>query len=309
MKKLLLAAAAAGMFSVTAWAEPTETGEELEAGLADNGAPTELSEGARTAVDAIFGGEEPNPVGEGLFYNPIWTEIENNGGPNVGATADATAAGVIMTVFTMDVPPEGIPPDDFPPEDPVAFVTDLINDNAPPPVGSDPDNASAPLSITGSIVAREDACIADLPPSVDFVFDPITQDDLAGGTVFASGAVEVNVTCGTDRMGEVTLRLGTDETATSDVVSAQFTSTYDGPTAYSTPDEPPTTIDVTLAFDDQAATGTAAGTQITASTTEVPQDIFATIEPNADHRLGGDFDTENDQDLTLFAVIDYPPGP
>lgn len=301
MKRAVIAAAAAGFFSVAAFAEPTETGAALgAAGLPDE---------AVTGFDAVFGGESPNPFGEGVLNNSIWSELEASpAGINPGSTVDTALAGVITTVASLDVPPEFPTDPTTIPDLVIETVSGLLVPGANPLDPVDPvDPAgpeSAPLSIGGTIAAREDACTVDLPASVNFDFGTIAQADLGESeTTFASDAVSVSVTCGADRTGNVALKLGTDAAATTDIITASFESSYEGPSAFA--ETEPTTIAVQLAFDDAGLQGTAVGKSIVASTAPAVTDIFATITPTADQRLGGSFDTADNADLTLFAVISY----
>lgn len=314
-RKILVTALLAGGFLTPALA--SQTGDAV----------TTISPELGTVVNTATGSEGGDI---GVFYNPL-----TGAAPvNPFAELDTVLAGVVLTAadnlpgippgeFPPDFPPADLPIDpENPPQDPgVAdllagiaddpasapdqlqdFVTTLLGGGVvePEPDPTDAD-ASAPLTISGLIEAKDDACSVALPASVDFAFGTTTQADLANdGPNIASDPVTVTFDCGPDRSTDVTFVLSVVDNEASPIatVAADFTTNYDpnGPSDDDLTEE--TTLDVSIQFD--GGTSVAAGESF--GPTAASFNILATATLNPYHQLGGTIDSEGE---TLYAYIQY----
>ncbi|WP_373079050.1 hypothetical protein [Zhongshania sp.] len=170
--------------------------------------------------------------------------------------------------------------------------------------GVQPENQDeAPLSISGTVAAADDACSVSMPASVDFAFD-ISRTDVenaapgAGGElVFTSDdSVQIDFICGNDRASTdpLVVSFSTTDTGTgnTDTVTADFTSTYH------TDNGAAATLTATIQYED--------GSDVKADktlTNEASQNVAlqAEIELSAEQAKGGTFETTG---TTLYVYLD-----
>lgn len=290
MKKTLLSAAIlAATMSTAVYASESETGQAIDKYNEDgsNGVLTQLAGAADMAVGLDASGQYApgvdNRVATVVAIPQALASI-----PNESCGQDClVAAGEVLTTAA-------------------GFVVSG-EDSTPTPVEPEPSvvqpesKDEAPLNITGTIAAADDACSVNMPASVDFSFDisraEVDTAEAAGDLTFASEeTVQIDFICGTDRQESdpLTVSFSTTDggTENTDKVSAAFTSSYH------TDNGAAKTLTATIQY--------AGGGDVKANktlTNEASQNVSlqAAIALSAEQAKGGSFETSG---TTLYVYLD-----